>query len=204
MNVDTLNQFMLSLFFIYLLLISADISSLLNCDTQKLIKNNSWVKHGIIFFTIYILTFILNWYTPDKIVVEEEEEETKEPFQVFPEKYNYLTQSLLYSLSIYIVFLCSSKMEPFYFLAFVFLLILVFVLFLLFKVNMNDTDESIELKENEIDNILYLYNLLIISYLVIPIVMIIGVYKNYKKQKSKSKNLSLINFFFKNIECKNL
>ena len=228
MNVDTLNQFMLSLFFIYLLLISADISSLLNCDTQKLIKNNSWVKHGIIFFTIYILTFILNWYTPDKIVVEEEEEEIKEPFQVFPEKYNYLTQSLLYSLSIYIVFLCSSKMEPFYFLAFVFLLILVFVLFLLFKVNMNelgienievntlfmyksgvinnikDTNESIDLKENEIDNILYLYNLLIISYLVIPIVMIIGVYKNYKKQKSKSKNLSLINFFFKNIECKNI
>ena len=70
--------------------------------------------------------------------------------------------------------------------------------------NIKDTDESIELKENEIDNILYLYNLLIISYLVIPIVMIIGVYKNYKKQKSKSKNLSLINFFFKNIECKNL
>ena len=226
MNVDTLNQFMLSLFFIYLLLISADISSLLNCDTQKFIKNNSWVKHAIIFFTIYILTFILNWYTPDKIIVEEEK--TKEPFQVFPEKYNYLIQSLLYSISIYIVFLCSSKMEPFYFLIFVFLLIIVFVLFLLFKVNMNelgiedievntlfmyksgvidnikDTDESIDLKENEIDNILYLYNLLIVSYLVIPIVMIIGVYNNYKKQISKSKNLSLINFFFKNNECKNV
>ena len=127
MNVDTLNQFMLSLFFIYLLLISADISSLLNCDTQKFIKNNSWVKHAIIFFTIYILTFILNWYTPYKIVVEEKED-TKEPFQVFPEKYNYLTQSLLYSISIYIVFLCSSKMEPFYFLVFVFMLIIVFVL----------------------------------------------------------------------------
>lgn len=226
MKVDTLNQFMLSLFFIYLLLISADISSLLNCDTQRFIKNNSWMKHAIIFVTIYILTFILNWYTPDKIVVEKED--TKEPFQLFPEKYNYLTQSFLYSAAIYIVFLFSSKMEPFYFLLFACLLIVVFILFLMFKVNTNelgidevevntlfmyksgvidnikDTDESIELKENEIDNILYLYNSLIISYLIIPIVMVIGVYKQYKKQLKVSKDISLLNFFFKTPNCKNL
>lgn len=226
MNVDILNQFMLSLFFIYLLLISADISDLLNCDTQKFIKNNPIVKHVIIFATIYILTFILNWYTPDKIVVEKDE--TKEPFQVFPEKYSYLTQSFTYSIIIYIVFLVSSKMAPLYFIVFICFIIAIFIMFLMFKVNTNelgienielntlfmytsgvmdnikDTDESIDLKENEISNILYLYNSLVVSYLVLPIIMVVGVYQNYKKRRADKKDLTLLNFFFEKKPCKNL
>lgn len=226
MNVDILNQFMLSLFFIYLLLISADISDLLNCDTQKFIKNNPIVKHVIIFATIYILTFILNWYTPDKIVVEKDE--TKEPFQVFPEKYSYLTQSFTYSIIIYIVFLVSSKMAPLYFIVFICFIIAIFIMFLMFKVNTNelgienielntlfmytsgvmdnikDTDESIDLKENEISNILYLYNSLVVSYLVLPIIMVVGVYQNYKKRRAHKKDLTLLNFFFDKNPCKNL
>jgi hypothetical protein len=231
MKVDTINQFMLSLFFIYLLLMSSDISSLLNCNTQKFLKENNIIKHAILFASIFILTFILNWYTPGSIVVKDEEEEEKESFQgmeqfVFSTKrYNYLIQSLAYSFFIYLVFISSSKMDAFYFVIFVSILIFAFIIFLLYKVNLSElnidelipeglfmfkstliknlegTTESIEENKAEMNNVIILYNILTISYLSLIAVMGIGVYKYYKRSYSNVSFKNITNFLYSTNKC---
>ena len=121
---------MLSLFFIYFLLISSDISTL-NCTTGFL-KDNHYMKHVILFASIFILTFILNWYSPESIVVEKknEEEEEKEGFITLEGfKYGYLISSVLNSVFIYLIFLITTKIDANHFGIFVSLLIFVFVIF---------------------------------------------------------------------------
>ncbi len=222
MKVDVINKFMLSLFFIYLLLISSNINILLNCSTQRFLKENVLVKHFILFISVFILTFILNWYTPESIVVKKEEDDEIEGFRGFKfsfEKYEYLIESFFYSIIIYIGFLATSKMDPFWFSIFGFFLIFAFIIFLLYKVNLSEFDidelkpegifmyestlvknlegttQSIEEKKKEMSNVIILYNLLVISYLIMPLLMIVGVYKYYLKQK-KDKNIKFRFFKF--------
>lgn len=232
MEVEIINQFMLSLFFIYLLLTSANMNTLLSCSTQRYLKDSLVTKHLILFASIYILTFILNWYTPGAIVVKEEEEEKKEGFgnlEFSVKKYSYLISSFLYSLIIYVVFLVTTKMETFYFISFVFLLIFIFVIFLLYKVNLaeinleklnvntiiisketiikeiKEINESIEVKDKEMNNVVMLYNILTISYLIVPIIMILGVYNYYIKQvKDKKLKFDLIKFIFGTNKCRDV
>ena len=224
---------MLSLFFIYLLLTSANMNTLLSCSTQRFLKDSLITKHLILFASIYILTFILNWYTPGAIVVKDEEEEEKkegfENIQFSVKKYSYLISSFLYSLIIYVVFLVTTKMETFYFISFVFLLIFIFVIFLLYKVNLaeinleklnvntiiisketiikeiKEINESIEVKDKEMNNVVMLYNILTISYLIVPILMILGVYNYYIKQvKDKKLKFDLIKFIFGTNKCRDV
>lgn len=229
MNVDIINQFMLSLFFIYFLLISSDISTLLNCTTQRFLKDNHYMKHVILFASIFILTFILNWYSPDSIVVEKKsEEEEKEGFITLEGfKYGYLISSVLNSVFIYLIFLITTKIDANHFGIFVSLLIFVFVIFLIYKVNLSelnikespkgfyvtsniiaestsDENESIEIKANEITNTVYLYNTLIVSYIAIFGVLGNGFYKYYLKEVKSNKNIDIIKLLLDSNKCKNL
>ena len=232
MKVDVINKFMLSLFFIYLLLISSNISSLLNCSTQRFLKENILVKHVILFISVFILTFILNWYTPESIVVKKEEDDLIEGFENFKfsfEKYEYLIESFFYSIIIYIGFLATSKMDPFWFTVFGFFLVFAFVIFLLYKVNLSEFDidelkpegvfmyestlvknlegttQSIEEKKKEMSNVIILYNLLVVSYLIMPVLMIGGVYKYYLKQKKDNKGkFDLMTFIIGTNKCRNV
>lgn len=238
MKVDVINKFMLSLFFIYLLLISSNINSLLNCSTQRFLKENVLVKHFILFISVFILTFILNWYTPESIVVKKEEDDEIEGFKGLEgfkgfkfsfEKYEYLIKSFFYSIIIYIGFLATSKMDPFWFSIFGFFLVFAFIIFLLYKVNLSEFDidelkpegifmyestlvknlegttKSIEEKKKEMSNVIILYNLLVISYLIMPLLMIGGVYKYYLKQKKDKKiQFTIYKFFIGTNKCNNI
>ena len=133
MNVEILNQFMLSLFFIYLLLISTNINMLLNCSIHRFLQKNMYIKHIILFVSIYLLTFILNWYTPEAIVVNKEGFTNNYDLK----KYSYLFESFFYSVIIYLTFLMTSKMEVNSFIVFISLLILAFIIYLLYKVNLS-------------------------------------------------------------------
>ena len=220
---------MLSLFFIYFLLISSDISTLLNCTTQRFLKDNHYMKHVILFASIFILTFILNWYSPESIVVEKKsEEEEKEGFITLEGfKYGYLISSVLNSVFIYLIFLITTKIDANHFGIFVSLLIFVFVIFLIYKVNLSelnikespkgfyvtsniiaestsDENESIEIKANEITNTVYLYNTLIISYIAIFGVLGHGFYKYYLKEVKNNKNIDIIKLLLDSNKCKNV
>ena len=232
MKVDTVNQFMLSLFFIYLLLISSDISSLMNCSIQRFLKESIIVKHLILFISVFILTFILNWYTPEAIVVKKEKDDLKEGFQTLKlsfEKYEYLIESFFYSIIIYIGFLATSKMDPFLFSVFGFFLVFAFTIFLLYKVNLSEFDidelkaeglfmyestlvknlegttQSIEEKKKEMSNVIILYNILVISYLIMPFLMLGGVYNYYIKQKKENAGkFDLTTFIIGTNKCRNI
>ena len=65
-------QFSLAIFFLYFVLLSGDCHTLLNCDLQKYFRNSVWLKHVIVFFTIFLFTFMLDWYTYDSLVVGKE------------------------------------------------------------------------------------------------------------------------------------
>lgn len=234
MNIDTINKFMLSIFFIYLLLLTSSMESLLNCEIKKTINKSKYAKHFIIFATIYVLTFILNWYTPESIVVNEdkkanvkegfEEYISTEAFASFPsfQKYKYLLESFFYSFVIYTIFLFTTKMDIQYLLWFMGLMIFVFIIFLLYKVNLSElnletlennnyyltkeslvkniqnVNESIEIKDDEINNIVILYNTLILSYLLIPVLCGKGLYDYYLKY---GKNMNIIEFLLKDNDC---
>ena len=71
------NQVALALFFIYFVLMSGECSELMNCSLQRYINQNLWLKHIMVFLSIYIFTFVLNWYTIESLVVENFGEENK-------------------------------------------------------------------------------------------------------------------------------
>ena len=214
MNVDQLNQFMLSIFFTYLILMSANIHTLLGCSTQKFLRQSVYVKHIILFVSIYILTFILDWYTHDAIVVH------KEGFNDNGD-YNYLISSLKYSIIIYFCFLATTKMTPYFFVTFILLIVVAFTMYLILKVNIvkydikfntnnnilidrlnivvNDENEN---NEKIITNVLYLYNSLVIVYIFMISLVVIGFIKYYMKQrKSKGKDFDILKFIFGRNHC---
>ena len=47
-----------------------NVQMLLICSLQKFIKENVMIKHFIIFFSIFIFTFVLGWYNFDSLQVE--------------------------------------------------------------------------------------------------------------------------------------
>ena len=89
---------LLSSFFIYLLMLSGSISTILPCSVQKFMKNNIFFKHIMIFCTIFFLTFILDWYNPDAVFE-----------YIYDEHMIYLF--FKESIIIYIAFLISSCLE---------------------------------------------------------------------------------------------
>ena len=214
MNVDQLNQFMLSIFFTYLILMSANIHTLLGCSTQKFLRQSVYVKHIILFVSIYILTFILDWYTHDAIVVH------KEGFNDNGD-YNYLISSLKYSIIIYFCFLATTKMTPYFFVTFILLIVVAFTMYLILKVNIVkydikfNTNNNIlidrlnivvnyenEKNEKIITNVLYLYNSLVIVYIFMISLVVIGFIKYYMKQrKSKGKDFDILKFIFGRNHC---
>jgi hypothetical protein len=87
----------LSLFFLYLLMFSGGIGTVLPCNVQYFLKNNIFFKHIMIFSTIFFFTYILNWYTPHSVFEYNYDEHDKNIWLFYKE-----------SIIIYIIFLVSS------------------------------------------------------------------------------------------------
>jgi hypothetical protein len=108
-------QFSLAMFFLYVVLLGGDCHKLLNCDLQKYLKNSVWIKHLIVFFTIFLFTFILDWYSYDSLVVGKESYENKKSGRekdanLLPDPC-YVTTSIIQSIGIYSLFLITCKSE---------------------------------------------------------------------------------------------
>lgn len=110
-------QFSLAIFFLYFVLLSGDCYTLLNCDLQRYFKNSVWIKHVIVFFTIFLFTFILDWYSYDSLVVGKESYANNDnvdagntPIRPPPDS-SYVMKSIMQSIGIYILFLITCKSE---------------------------------------------------------------------------------------------
>ena len=57
------SQITLTLFFLYVVIISDKFFDIISCRLQRLIMYSSLVRHFFIFMNIFLFTFILGWYT---------------------------------------------------------------------------------------------------------------------------------------------
>ena len=190
---------------------SGECSEIMNCNLQRYINENNWIKHLMIFMSIYIFTFILNWYTLDSLVVENFTNEIMDEFDKIP----YLRKSFYYSIIIYFVFILSTKNEGFYIFTFLFTSILIVIgtiytksinseIYLRLKnkfIIFNDDKEKLLKKykynKKEVESIVLLQNIMSILFVVIFIFLLVGCYKYYLRQfKEHSRNWSWLIFWF--------
>jgi hypothetical protein len=57
------SQVTLSLFFLYVVIVSEKFFDIISCKLQRLIISNLYVRHFFILMNIFLFTFILGWYT---------------------------------------------------------------------------------------------------------------------------------------------
>ena len=202
---------------------SGECSEIMNCNLQRYINDNNWTKHVMIFLSIYIFTFILNWYTFDSLVVENfDNNEKNKNNETQKRQSSYLKKSFYYSVIIYLIFILSTKNEGKYLFTFLLFSIGIVIGTIYTKsINSNiysefknyfiitDSEKNKIIKKynknkNEVEEIVLNQNIMSALFFVITLVLFIGSYKYYLRQsKDHSKDWSWLNFWFGyNKQCK--
>jgi len=216
-----LNQLSLGIFFLYFVLISGSCSKLLNCGLQRYIENSVALKHVLIFLSIYIFTFILNWYTVDSLVVEKfdnpDEDKVIDIINVSA-SFSYLQNAFFYSIFIYAIFILSTKTEGGYLVMFLLLSVLLVFVQIIMKALYGDSSNVVnsnlyeskstikkQLKEDDLpydENLVNVSRVIPAAYVVLGAILFRGVGKYFTRQRSEhSKNWDTITFFFGNNHC---
>lgn len=141
------SQVILSIFFLYVVIVSEKLFSIISCSLQKTVENSRTFKHMFIFLNIFLFTFILGWYTEKsihsaKISYNDDEDNTEgftqknsnlklDFYSLYREEFIVLGKYLLYSFIIYLIFLLTTKCEIKFLLVFFILIIILFIFFLL-------------------------------------------------------------------------
>jgi hypothetical protein len=149
MDLDIATKSILGVFFLYLVMFGSYINVLLNCGLQRFLINDLYLRHIIVFFSIFIFTFVLNWYTPKSIVVVE----NFSNFSYFFDKYSYILSSLGYTGLIYMFFILSTKQEMFFMFSFLILLMSVIGIYIIYRIELTNLGiDYIKIKDNLIMN----------------------------------------------------
>jgi len=149
------SQVTLSLFFLYIVIISEKFFDLISCRLQKVIIQNLYVKHIFILLNIFLFTFILGWYTEFsiydaksgftenfnrnnlnkkeklEIVNSVEKNETVNLFKDIIPEGKIIIRYFFYSFLIYIIFLLTTKCQFEFLVVFLALTFLSFIIFIL-------------------------------------------------------------------------
>ena len=224
MDIETNSKCIVGIFFLYLVMFGSGITSLLNCNLQKFMYSNVYFKHVIVFFSILMFTFILNWYTPSSLVLIESFDEKE-----YQNRYKYVLNSFYYSLLIYGIFLLSTKQTPFFMGLFLFFIFAIIVLFIFYKIeltslnitdyvnkniiNVEDVQRWFKNNNNNNDNVpndffnntVLFHNTLFIMFVIVLLNLLLGTYFYYKKQVIDHKrNWSWVSFIFGTNNCDHL
>ena len=76
-----LNNSLLAIFFLYFILLSGYCRELLNCGLQRYMDNHIIFRHVLIFLSIFVFTFVLDWYTLDSINIKSIGQTDKEAYK---------------------------------------------------------------------------------------------------------------------------
>ena len=217
-------QIVLSLFFTYFVLMMTDVHLILNCSLQKFLKQNVLIKHFIIFFSIFIFTFVLGWYRFDALKVEQFSDEPNKL-----NKPNFVNNNILWTyfkstLLIYIIFIITTKNEGIYIIIFLLSSLLLTLLQVYIKsinknihklihkkyyINQTLKNEIIKNVEGinivQLNKIVLLHNITFIWFIILILLLLVGMYNYYLKQtKTHTKNWNWFKFLFGNNYCKNV
>lgn len=177
-----------SFIFVSFVIISGGYTTqLLSCDTQRLLKNNIYVKHLVGFLLIFMFIMLEGGW------------------DFFTDNLNSSTNwsngnclaSLIQAFVVYVIFVLSSKMKIIYTILFFGLLFILYIFNTqrLYLKNKNQVDEKTNHLMVQIEG--YVFSIFL------PIILVIGVYNYYLlKKKQKGKNFSIITFFIGNNICK--
>ena len=218
---------LLPIFFLYFILLSGYCSELLNCSLQKYMDNNIFFRHLLIFLSIYIFTFVLNWYTFESLQIQHvsrnknDEESNKTEKDIITKEVNFkkLLNWFIQSSFIYLIFLITTKSEVKQFLLFFIIVLICIILQLILKSisseEYSELNNKIYLKNDDYNgsnksNVILLHNTTSIGYLFSFIIIFHGFYKYYNRQrKDHKKNWNNLKFIFGTTtksgkECSNL
>ena len=141
------SQITLTLFFLYVVIISDKFFDVISCRLQRLITINVFVRHFFIFMNIFLFTFILGWYTEfsifdakqsfDENTKRKEEFKGNDDNKLILDKLNIKNEGIIilkylgYSFLIYVIFLLTTKCELEYLLPFLILILASFIIFII-------------------------------------------------------------------------
>lgn len=205
------NTFMLSIFFLYLVLMSSNLNKLLSCDLQRTLQDNIFLQHFLIFLTIFMFTFILKWFVPESIYVTNTDRVMNNDIEYENE---YLITSIYYSLIIYFIFVLTTKQTGIHIEIFLILLFSLMILYLYYDLLLQKNNSYIgEFKKffissddigDKSESLIYAHNTLNLGYLIFIINLLLGLYSYYIKQSKQHKNWNWITFIFGNNKCRNV
>ena len=209
-----IGNIVLPVFFLYVVLVSGYCSSLLNCGLQRFMRDSVYFKHFLIILSIYIFTFILNWYTFDSLAITQQEH-----FKSEKEKIEFNTESLkklgiwfLYSLLIYLVFLITTKSEIPYILIFISFTILSIIVQIIVKSissgSYSDIANKLFITKKDYKGlnqkaVIIAHNGVTGGFMVVMALLLFGVYKYFCRQwKDHAHHWSTEKFIFGTSQCR--
>lgn len=206
-------QLLVSIFFIYLGAASGAINSMLSCQLQKFISESVLFRHLSLLLTIFVLTFIVGWYTPESIISAKEEDrkilEGMRAQAMVSRPSSSMAQTVtvkkkpkesgtdvlltygLYTLGIYLAILLTTHCELPYLLVFLSLLVVLFFKYL-YDLFDNTGDPEVETRR---------WSAGILEYIAIAILLFgVGVY-TMRQYKDHSSNWNTLTFIFGRPKC---
>ena len=219
-------QILLSLFFVYFVLLSDSCSQLLQCRVQQYIEDSLLFKHLAVFASIFVFTFLLDWYSfgslvPQTVPAEVAPSPPSSPPSPSPpssppssppehsspaEAYVRMTTWLLVSFVIYFAFVLINKTEPEYFIAILAILTLMILIFSCIKMVASShyselLGEAILTRDSyhgaHPTTVIALHNITSALFALILLLIGAGCAKYYQRQRAEhAKSWSWVTFVF--------
>ena len=206
-----LNNVVLPVFFLYFVLISGYCSSLLNCGLQRFMRDSVYFKHILIILSIYIFTFILNWYTFDSLQIGQENFQGEEEDLFQNKALRKLGVWVIYTLVIYFIFLISTKSEVVYIIIFFTYTIISIILQIIIKSvssSSYNTLNKLFINRNDYTGknqkfVIYAHNSISAGFVLTMSLLIVGFYQYFRRQyKDHSHHWNTRKFIFGTSKCR--
>lgn len=192
----------LATFFMYFVLIGGSCASLLQCHIQKYVTNSLAFKHSLLFLSVLIFTFVLNWYSEESMYPQwNPPDEHKQTAGKHPHPEQQLMQWLSASFAIYAFIVLLNKCEWQYFVVVALLMCIILVLFTFFK--MYNYKYAHSMTEEQRTSLLRLQQTTVVLFVLMFFVVCAGVYAYYLRQRVEHrKHWSWVNFVFAGCDTK--
>ncbi len=209
-----IGNIVLPVFFLYVVLVSGYCSSLLNCGLQRYMRDSVYFKHFLILLSIYIFTFILNWYTFDSLAISQQEgfQNEEEKVEANFESLKQLGLWFIYSIFIYFVFLLTTKSETPFILLFIGFTITSLIVQIIVKsissASYSESANKLIITTNDYNGlnkkfVISAHNIVSIGFMVTMGLVIYGVYKYFLRQwKDHSHHWKWEKFIFGTSKCR--
>jgi dipeptide/tripeptide permease len=168
----------LSVFFLYFVLIGGSCASLLQCRIQRYVTESLLFKHLMLFMSVLIFTFVLNWYSDKSTFPQWNLPDDKERLHRHPER--QLVGWLGASVAIYAFVILLNKCEWQYFVVVAVLMCIILVLFTFLKMYTYKYAEVITNEQQQ--TLVRMHQATVVLFVIVCVVIAMGVYAYYCRQ----------------------